>query len=706
MSSLRKPKDFYQRHINPIRDYIDQMSVYLSKMTGDDIDTCKQFIENGIKQQSFEGMVDPLVTYYHRDSTGDRFKQQTTLTQYIYGSLKEGLILAPSLTAYLHPSVMKSEYSFFMNKNKKVRSIAKKESQAAKALNDMVKYVIKDTEQANKKTFNNAMSGTFASQGSPMSNPSAHSTLTSTTRCVGSYCNAINERTLSGHRYYHSKESVIYNILSIITHTDYDAFKTVMDKYAIYYPSVDDAITVIRYSSDRYWRDLKAIQYIRNFLNTLSPIEIAAYVYTGDLYHLRLYNSDLLRGFIKSLIRKVRDDGDYDVKDVYAIDESVIFLAHQICLNEVKGKGKRYDEMKELGILKTLVPTARNIVATIDTYQDLLTVILMSSNLPPSIAYLPNYIRDSVTLSDTDSSCFTSQDWINWYMDGYILDDVGLAIPGATTYLITETVKHTLATFSANMNVDRDMIGLLSAKNEFTWAVMALAAVKKHYYALPIIQEGTVYAEPELEIKGVHLKNSNTPPSIMSDAQELMRSLLVTVSNNKKISMIAVLTHIANMERTILESLQKGDLQYYRAGIIKVPESYTRTAEELPYQHYLFWKDVFAPKYGDVEEPPLDVIKVATVLNNKTALAKWVASIEDRDLAKKLTDWLTSYKKTALNTLYLPSVYIDSYGIPLELKPIINYKNIIMDLTSVYRIVLTSLNFYYKKDLLISDLGY
>jgi len=651
-------------------------------------------------------MVDPLVTYWHRDLTGDRFKQQTTLSNYIYGSLKEGLLIAPSLTAYLHPSVMKSEYSFFMNKNKRVRSIAKKESHAAKALGDMVRYIIKDTEQANKKTYNNAMSGAFASNGCPMNNPSSHSTLTSTTRCVSSFCNAVNERTLSGHRYYNTKEAVIYNILSIITHTDYDAFRSMMDKYSLHYPTVDETLAVIQYSSDRYWRNLKGVGDIRNFLTTLTPLEIASFVYTGDLYHLRVFNDGLVRNFMTSLIRKVRNEGDYTVKDVYEIDESVIFLGHQICLNEVKGKGKRYDEMQELGILNTLVPTARNIVETVDAHKDLLSTLLLTDNVPPSIAHLPNYIRDNVTLSDTDSSCSSAQDWVNWYMGGYIVDEAGIAIPGATTYLATELIQHTLAVFSANMNVAKDAIGLLAAKNEFTWAVMALTSVKKHYYALPVIQEGSVYAEPELEIKGVHLKNSNTPPVITNDAQELMRSLLMTVANNKKISLIKTLKHIADMERTILTSLQKGELQFYRAGIIKVPESYTRTAEESPYQHYLFWKDVFATKYGDVEEPPLDVIKVATVLSNKTALNKWIADIEDKDIAKKLSTWLATYKKTALNTLYLPSAYIDSYGIPEELKSVINYKNIIMDLTSVYRIILTSLGFYYKTDLLISDLGY
>lgn len=706
MSSLRKPKESYKRNIDPVKDYIEQMSVYLSRMTGDDVDVCQKFITEGIKNKTFEGMVDPLVTYYHRGENGDRTKQQTTLSQYLYSSLKEGLLLAPSLTAYMHPSQKKSVYSTFMNKNKKIRSIAKKASQAAKALGDTVTFIIKDTEQSNKKTFNNAMSGAFGSTGTPMSNPSSHSTLTSTTRCVSSYCNAVNERVLSGHRYYYSPEATLYNILSIITHTDYVAFQAVMDKYRLYYPTVDDAISVIQHSSHRYWRSIKDINNIRELLHTLNPLEIAAFVYTGDLYHVRIFNNDFMKDFMSSLIKKVTEVGDYAVNDVYSVDEAVIFLAHQICLEEVKGKGKRYDEMLELGILNILIPTAKNIVRVIDRYADFLIAILMSDNLPPSIAYLPNYIRDNVTLSDTDSSCSSSQDWIHWFHNGYIIDNDSIAIAGATTYLITETIKHTLATFSANINVDKDMLNLLSAKNEYTWVVMALAAVKKHYFALPIIQEGTVYPEPELEIKGVHLKNSNTPPVIMEDAKTLMYSLLMTVASNQKISMLDTLKHIADMERMVVDSLKKGELKYYRAGIINVPESYVRTSEESPYQHYMFWKTVFEPKYGEIESPPLDVIKVATVLNNKTSLVKWVSSIEDKEIAKRLNDWLIRYDKKALNTLYLPSNYVASYGIPVEFRSIIHYQNIVMDLTGVYRIILSSLGFYYKEDLLISDLGY
>lgn len=706
MELLKPPKSHYKRSINPFQHYVEQMGLYLSKMTGDPVDVCSSYIREAIKSKSFPGMNDPVVEYYEREENGDRSKKENHLSYYLYESLKNNDVIAPSFTTYLHSSVRESINSGFVEENKKQRSIAKKASHAAKALKDMTTYIIKDLEQNGFKTYNNAMSGAFATEGSPLHNPSAHSTLTSTTRYVSSICNASNERIISGNRIYWTKEAVIYNIFSIISKTNFDLLSRVIQKYQLHYPTVGEAMSVVEKSSRKYWVQNKGMMEIRSILEKLSPLELASFVYTGDLYHLRLYNSELLRQFMSAVITKVSSDEVAKPQDVYEIDETILYFAHQICSKETKGKGKRYDEMAELGTLSTLVATAKHIESVLNHYSDLLTVVLLTDNPPPSIAFLPTMMRECVPLSDTDSSCSAAQEWIYWYRGDYVVDDESLSLASAMTCLTSFSIAHALALFSANINMPTEKIGLLAAKNEYTWAVMVLTSVAKHYYALPVVQEGSVFPEPELEIKGVHLKNSNNPASINKDSEALMRKILMTVYENKKISIIEILTHIANKERHIQASLLRGEKEFYRHSMIQKPESYVLTEDESPYQHYKLWCQVFEPKYGPMEPPPVSVIKIATVLCNKTAIAQWLGGIEDKELATNMLRWLKNNNKTALNTLYLSSVYVGSNGIPDEIKPIIDTRGIALDLTKVYRIILESLGCYVKPTKLISDLGY
>ena len=40
-NAFLKPLEYYQRNIDPIKQYIDQSAFYLNKMSGKDLGTCK-----------------------------------------------------------------------------------------------------------------------------------------------------------------------------------------------------------------------------------------------------------------------------------------------------------------------------------------------------------------------------------------------------------------------------------------------------------------------------------------------------------------------------------------------------------------------------------------------------------------------------------------------------------------------------------------
>jgi len=150
-------------------------------------------------------------------------------------------------------------------------------------------------------------------------------------------------------------------------------------------------------------------------------------------------------------------------------------------------------------------------------------------------------LRRVVVLSDTDSTCFTLDEWVKWYHGDFYINDETIAASCSVGFIASQAIIHQLALFSSYMNVDKGDINKLAMKNEFLWLAHVPANVSKHYFAYTVMQEGNVFSEPDIEIKGVHLKNSAVPKEIIQDAKELMKYITSTVASNNKLKFYYVL---------------------------------------------------------------------------------------------------------------------------------------------------------------------
>mgnify|MGYP001166158213 CR=1 FL=1 len=703
-----KDTDYYQRNINPFGHYVEQMAHYLHRSTGKPIEECESFIKNKIKTNSFKSgkIQDPVVRFFNRDANGDRHTEEVRLSSYIGSVVKEQEILVPTFTTYINSEKKPSILVEFLDRNVKIRSTSKKEAAQAKAEGNTVRYVMKENDQKNMKTYNNSMSGAFASNGSVLKNPTAHNSLTSITRTNSSIGNASNEKIISGNRHYRNPTITLNNLISVSKLIDRKLLSEVIQKYNLKVPSVQDVESCIKRSSDFYWKDEHAFQMIRSFINKMDDIERAGFVYTGDFYHIRVHNPEFVRNLITRLSTKVKDVEYEDPwKLIHEVDEQIVNYAHQICMSEVRGIAKDYKKLDKQK-MDILTATCLNIQNTILEYRDFVEAIFLSRVIPVSTAYIPDMVRRTVVLSDTDSTMFSIDEWVIWYFGELHFREEGYAVAGSVMYIATQAMAHVLAIFSANMNVRRDKLYTLALKPEFVFSVFAQSSVAKHYFTSIIVKEGSVYKEPELEVKGVHLKNSAAPKQIIKNAHEKMADLIQTVIEGNKISLKKEIKEVADIERNIIDSLLSGKTEFYKKSKIKNKEAYSRTEELSPYLYHILWENVFAPKYGNVEQPPYTVIKIPTTLDNPTRLKEWVLSIQDGDLKTRLIAWLSKYNKKVLPTVYISESYANAFSIPKEIIPVVDYKKIALDLTTTNRMILETLGYFPKSELLLSDQGY
>ncbi len=246
-----------------------------------------------------------------------------------------------------------------------------------------------------------------------------------------------------------------------------------------------------------------------------------------------------------------------------------------------------------------------------------------------------------------------------------------------------------------NFGIEEKRLNQIAMKNEFYFPVFVPTQVAKHYYALTAVQEGNVFAEVEKEIKGVHLKSSNAPKVIMDDAKKMMEFIMNSVMEEKDISINYILKWIADIERQVISSIKRGSHEYFRKGQVKTPDSYKDGEQASPYQQYTLWRDVFAPKYGDIQNPPYMSIKISAELETPSKTKEWIDSIQDKDLANRLQAWLVkNNRKHFGSTFMIPEQAILTGGIPEEILAVVGVRKIVLDTTKVFYIILETLGIY------------
>ena len=160
---------------------------------------------------------------------------------------------------------------------------------------------------------------------------------------------------------------------------------------------------------------------------------------------------------------------------------------------------------------------------------------------------MPEMVRTAVLGGDTDSTLFTVWSWVLWYSGELTDRHENLSVAQTIIYLTSMMVKHYLAIVSGVMGVQKKRIHQMAMKNEFFFATFTTTRMTKHYFAMATACEGLVYQEPDLEIKGVGLKNRKAPTEIIQKADEFMEWISEQAFKHGKFEIMPKLKEIAEM---------------------------------------------------------------------------------------------------------------------------------------------------------------
>lgn len=699
------PVDEYTRNINPIGDWLKQSALYISRIKNLPYEHCVQVLKSKVESGEI-AFRNPQVLFYERGDNGDRHRRLAPLRTYLKETLDQGHILVPTGTTYLHHTQQESHIVGFLDEGVANRSKYKKLSQKYGSEGNIALKIYYHNNQDAEKRTNNAVSGNFVAEGSVINNPTGHSTLTSMTRSMSSLSNASNERLIEGNRHYYTPQIALNNLISIVSITDQELITSTVEHFGLAYPNVDQVMKCIHRSTDLYFIDRKAMEMIRDFVQTLTPAECAAVVYTGDLYHLKEFND----GFIREMVRRfsrVPESNQFEdpVEIIKGTDELIVNYAHQVAIDIVEGIGKDYSKLLPEKV-QIVAGICKNIETAIDYYRPLLKAFFLTRNAPCTIATIQSQIRRSVVLSDTDSTMFSVDSWVEWYFGELRFTPEAYGVAGSVMFMATQCIAHILAQFSANMNVEKKRLFTLSMKPEYVFPVFAQTSVAKHYYTCMKVKEGHVFRDIDMEIKGVHLKDSSIDTGLIKEGSALMEKILRTVMSGKKIEIIPYLKELSQREQELIHAIRNNDLRYMKRTKIKDKSAYSKGPELSPYQFYLMWEECFEKKYGPAPPPPYTALRIPVQLKNRTQITEWLAGMEDREVATRLAEWIKKFNKKTMTSIPVPMDLCVAQGLPLELQSIMDMKRIILALTKSRRIVMESLGVFAKSEQLFHEMGY
>lgn len=708
MDPFIRPLEHYKRRIDILNDYVNDAAKYLSVMTGDNFEECQAFVRKSITRDGKRQLFMPRVAHLHRQANGDRVQKTMSFMDYLNRAFQNNEIMAPTMTTYMPTSKKQSLLAVYIDGNLKRRSKAKKamfqaEIDGLQGLRNTLNF-----QQSTFKIKNNALSGAQCSPFTPMWNKTGHSTLTSICRTATSNANANNEKFLYGNRHYYSADIVKTNLITIIRHSNYEKMIKVMERWKIRPPTVEETMECIRRSTNTYWRNPEQMAMIEELVSKLTDLERSAFVYSNDLYHLAM----CIPNFVHSLLAQLSEKSvlQMSIEDTTActkkLDDNLKAFVSVLCAKELmdpkEGRVKGIKELREraeageeeaiqnYGILGSTIFQKLDLI---DRYADFIEAFWTTDNLPSSTFAIPSIVRRGVLTSDTDSTIFTVQSWVEWQHGKITFDDEAVATANSLVYIASQIVRHILALISGNMGVDSSEILRLEMKNEFYFPVFALTSRAKHYYAYRGAQEGVVKSKLEPEIKGVALRSSAVSSNIINLAHQTMFEIMDSVMKGERIKLASYVRKVATIEREVLEHVANGSFEYFRRSSIKERKAY-KAENGGNFIHYELWQACFAQKYGDAPDPPYQTSVVSMNTDRPKRLEAWLNEMEDQDIANRIRQFCKEKNKLYIGSLQLPVVNLIAHGVPKEISSAVDVRALIAQLMESFYLILEGLGVY------------
>ena len=339
---------------------------------------------------------------------------------------------------------------------------------------------------------------------------------------------------------------------------------------------------------------------------------------------------------------------------------------------------------------------------TVKEFSDLLVKYVYCQYLSfDRIHRLKNFYRNTVTVIDTDSNILSLDRWVYFTRDKIMTSDYGRSEESndyitinVITYVITQVVQDILLYYGKCSNIPEEFRSRFNMKNEFFFAKLVIASVKKRYLSLIKLREGNLLNPAKTDVKGFDFKKATTSDKVSKFFEQLVEDEVLTpkVINTKQLQTI-----LENFKKDIYEAIRNGDTSYLPLGSIKDIAAYKDPASEQSVRGYLAWNMLYPDK--QIEAPAkVSLLKLNLFTEDRLNIIEQsdpeIYSILKDKIFHDRTGFFISRKKDGtLNVRGLQVIAIPSgEKIPKWLLPYIDYTNMINSIVAPFNSVLDLLH--------------
>ena len=616
-------------------------------------------------------------------------------------------IMSPFCSVYEPTNKVTSFLTNKIIKDKAKRGAKKKLMLKARKLGDATGARVYNNQQATVKINMNSTSGAMGCDGNFLSSPANYNAITSICRffVMNSYAHA--ERFLEGNFYFTTVEQIINHIVNCVRLGPKSEY--VMSVYnrstvPLYLPTVDD---VTNFLFDKLYRYNKGTPEenktkIKDIVSTLDQGMLTFVYYMSNLKQLIHANEGFFRPWLDDFLTDTNVDysQEYDLNEINKVDGDLITVISTV-YNNMLPKNKKgnnisiYDCLNpqpEQGVNEAHPEIVQKFIAISKHMQHKLAQIEEIFNVfmrhDVGISRIPEHkfmYRDSITLSDTDSIIFSTQHWVEWYTGSLAITEQAFAINALIVFFLTKSTVYLQYQVSKKLGCCGKDLLTMNMKNEFMMPVLISTAAKKNYASVLKIQEGVVFANPRLDIKGVNLRGSTFSPSTTAYTQWFIQDIIDSITNTGSVDPRKKILDVLRYERLILDDILAGNTTYLSIQSIKMSNEYKDPNKSI-YFNYQIWEAVFAPKYGSILLPTKTyVLPVYNLADPK--YIEYLAKVEP-DTADRLKQAINAFKEKDINQIPINSMLKE---VPLILRKAIRTRGLIYSQSSPLYLIMKSL---------------
>jgi hypothetical protein len=241
------------------------------------------------------------------------------------------------------------------------------------------------------------------------------------------------------------------------------------------------------------------------------------------------------------------------------------------------------------------------VIALKDIYMQYVYVEYMYTD---RIYKLKNFPRNVVTVIDTDSNILSLDTFMEYCISTLMTSDYGreewdnvfVAI-NTITYTITAAITKTLLFYGEMSNVEESIRPRYSMKNEFFFANLIIAKVKKRYLSKILLREGHRLTKPKYDVKGFDFKKASTSQESSDFFMHVVKDLVL---GPDEIDIKKIMIALQDFRNKVRKSIEAGSHEYLPLGNAKELIAYDNPEREQSVRGALAWNTLYPDRSVDL----------------------------------------------------------------------------------------------------------